>query len=169
MLKIKELRKNKKMTQSALADASGIKVRAIQSYEAGERYPSSDKIPTLSRALGVTIGELFGEQAKQEDTPEAALVEHVHQTNLVLIENMEADHRTIKTLARAKVGDLGTDIVRELVQLKDTIGEMIDNQIKNERRFMGMVEKSPSGEYITEMMGLDKKIGELEDELIALF
>lgn len=57
--KIRRLRKERGLTQSDLADRSGISFRAIQNLESGNRTPRADTIEMISQALGVPPGELL--------------------------------------------------------------------------------------------------------------
>ncbi len=57
--RIKELRKQKGMSQEFLAEESGLSSRTIQRVENGETQPAGDSIKRLSSALGVTPNELM--------------------------------------------------------------------------------------------------------------
>lgn len=58
-MKIKEFRKNKKLTQQDLADLVGVKNSAISNYEQGTRIPKRDFLFMVANALGVSIDEFF--------------------------------------------------------------------------------------------------------------
>jgi transcriptional regulator with XRE-family HTH domain len=53
--KLKELRQAKGLTQTALADASGIPVGTIRDYEQGKRDPLLSNAQRLARALGASL------------------------------------------------------------------------------------------------------------------
>lgn len=57
--KIKRLRLAAGYTQQAVADAVGVTVRTIISWEQGVRVPGGDKIARLAQALGVSADELL--------------------------------------------------------------------------------------------------------------
>lgn len=58
--KLKLARKEKKMSQSALAEAAGISLRTLQNYEMGKRYPASIEITVrLAGALGTDVPSLL--------------------------------------------------------------------------------------------------------------
>jgi len=57
--KIKRLRLEQGVTQQAVADAVGVTVRTIISWEQGARVPGGDKIARLAQALGVSADELL--------------------------------------------------------------------------------------------------------------
>lgn len=66
--KLKELRKERKLTQKQLADQVGVTVSTISSYESGSRYPSYDVLISLSRIFHVSTDYLLGlEKAKTVD------------------------------------------------------------------------------------------------------
>ncbi|PTB95649.1 XRE family transcriptional regulator [Marivirga lumbricoides] len=60
MLKVREYRENKGLTQSELADASGLSLRTIQRVEAGETVPKGHTLTVLSKLMGVEPSELIG-------------------------------------------------------------------------------------------------------------
>lgn len=57
--KLRSLRRAAKLTQTQLADSSGVAFRAIQSIEAGDNNPRVDTLESLSGALGVRLVEFF--------------------------------------------------------------------------------------------------------------
>lgn len=63
--RLRMLRKKAGLTQTELAEAAGSTMRSIQNYEAGKRYPQNIEIAKkLAAALGVTSGELLGEEGE---------------------------------------------------------------------------------------------------------
>ena len=65
---IAELRKEKGLTQSALAEQLNISNRTVSKWENGDGYPDITIIPKLAEILGVTTDELFsGERAEQNE------------------------------------------------------------------------------------------------------
>lgn len=69
--KLKLARKEKKMSQSALAQAAGISLRTLQNYEMGKRYPASIEITVrLAGALGKDVSSLLS--AGEESIVKAA-------------------------------------------------------------------------------------------------
>ena len=59
MVRIKELRKQKGMTQEALAAFTGINRVSIAKYETSKTMPSLKTAEKLAAALGVTVDELL--------------------------------------------------------------------------------------------------------------
>lgn len=60
--KIAELRKQKNMTQSELADAMGVSFQAVSNWERGNSMPDISKLAELTEILGTTIDELLGKK-----------------------------------------------------------------------------------------------------------
>lgn len=58
--RLKECRKDKKLTRTALAKITGICVRSIENYEDDINDPSLFKISCIATALGVSIDYLAG-------------------------------------------------------------------------------------------------------------
>lgn len=59
-LRLRQLRKDRKLTQQQLADLIGVKNSVISFYEVGERTPSPDVLRKLALALHVTADYLLG-------------------------------------------------------------------------------------------------------------
>jgi len=57
---IKRLRREKKLTQEALADFIGISFQAVSKWECGDAYPDITLLPVIANYFGVTIDELLG-------------------------------------------------------------------------------------------------------------
>ena len=57
---IKKLRKERGLTQKALADKCGIAQITVRQYEAGKRQPKLESIYKISSALGVRIEDITG-------------------------------------------------------------------------------------------------------------
>ena len=58
--KIKELRKQRKITQEQLANGIGISSQAVSKWENGIALPDITLAPVLARYFGITLDELFG-------------------------------------------------------------------------------------------------------------
>ena len=57
--KLQRARKKAKLTQVEVAKQAGIKERAYQRYEAGERLPNVLTAKLIAKALNSTVEELF--------------------------------------------------------------------------------------------------------------
>ena len=58
--RISRLRKERDMTQPALADLMGVSFQAVSNWERGASMPDIGKLPELAQALGVSVDELLG-------------------------------------------------------------------------------------------------------------
>ncbi|MGH0950032.1 MULTISPECIES: helix-turn-helix domain-containing protein [Bacillus] len=67
-MRIRNIRKEKKITQEELAKNLGFSGSSAISYiENGQRKLNADKIPKLAECLGVTIEEIFLNKSRQND------------------------------------------------------------------------------------------------------
>ena len=58
--RLRELRKEKQVTQSNMASFLGIKMRSYQNYEGGTRRPDYEGLVALADYFGVTTDYLLG-------------------------------------------------------------------------------------------------------------
>lgn len=65
-LRIKELRKQKAMSQEFLAEESGLSLRTIQRIENGETNPTGESLKRLSNALNLNPDELIDWSVKED-------------------------------------------------------------------------------------------------------
>ena len=59
--KIIRLRKSKRMSQEALAEAVGVSRQAVYKWECGQSYPEALKLVALKELFGVSIDDLLDE------------------------------------------------------------------------------------------------------------
>lgn len=64
-MKIKEIRKEKGMSQTDLAASVGVNQTAVSQWERGVTMPTLDKAALLAEALNCSIDELYG-RGKEE-------------------------------------------------------------------------------------------------------
>ena len=64
--KLKNLRKEKQLTQKQIADRIGLAISAVSSYESGTRYPSYDVLIRLAHIFHVSTDYLLGVTDKRE-------------------------------------------------------------------------------------------------------
>ena len=65
---IKELRKEKNMTQNDLADKMNVTDKAVSKWERNLSCPDINSIPKLAEILGVSVEKLLNAQTKQENS-----------------------------------------------------------------------------------------------------
>ena len=66
MMNLKEIRKERGLTQGELAEKIGTNQNNISRYEKNEREPNLKTLKNLSSALNCTLDELIGEPKKEE-------------------------------------------------------------------------------------------------------
>ena len=64
--RIKELRTERKKTQTQMAEMLGIKLRAYQYYESGEHYPEVPNLMKLADYIDVTRDYLLGRSEERK-------------------------------------------------------------------------------------------------------
>ena len=57
--RLKQIRKQKKITQEGLAEVVGVSTSTIQRWEYADDAPAFDRIEVLARALNVRVRDLF--------------------------------------------------------------------------------------------------------------
>lgn len=58
-MRLAEIRKERGMRQTDLADRMGVAKTTVSSWETGHRTPGGNDLLALARTLGVTVEELF--------------------------------------------------------------------------------------------------------------
>jgi transcriptional regulator with XRE-family HTH domain len=61
--RVADLRRSQNITQVEMAATLGVSQQTINSYEVGRRRIPVSALPTLARSLGVSLEELFGDDA----------------------------------------------------------------------------------------------------------
>ena len=56
---VQELRRQRLLTQRELAEAVGVRLQTVQTWEAGTRYPRPAQLRKLCEVLGVTPADLL--------------------------------------------------------------------------------------------------------------
>jgi XRE family transcriptional regulator, fatty acid utilization regulator len=83
-LKLKQLRIDKQLSLSELAQATGLSISYINEIEKGKKYPKSDKIMALSQALGVEYDALVSIKLSKKLEPISELLQSNILTELPL-------------------------------------------------------------------------------------
>lgn len=73
MNRLKELRKEKKLTQGELAKKIGVHYRTLQNWENNKAEIKSDKAQLLADELGVSVGYLLGYSNDKKDPMQTSL------------------------------------------------------------------------------------------------
>ena len=90
--RLRQLRKDRKLTQQQLADLIDVKNSVISFYEVGERIPSPDVLRKLALALHVTSDYLLGiERTATLDA--SGLDEQDRLVVQMVVERLRAKHK----------------------------------------------------------------------------
>ena len=90
--RLRQLRKDRKLTQQQLAELIGVKNSVISFYEVGERIPSPDVLRKLALALHVTSDYLLGiERTATLDA--SGLDEQDRLVVQMVVERLRAKHK----------------------------------------------------------------------------
>lgn len=95
---IMEARKEKGMTQKALAEKLGISDRTVSKWERGAGFPDVSILPDLAEALGLSINELIGGERREPQTEQTELVRSV-----VVIQKRQLGKKIFRTRLTAAV------------------------------------------------------------------
>ena len=112
MLKIKEIRESKNITQDELVSLTGIPKRSFVNYENGVTDIPFSKLQNIATALNVSISELAGETKSEKNTikkndgkndgenDEKPKVKKTpsNEDNLYIIENLPTNRRTTDSI-----------------------------------------------------------------------
>lgn len=63
--RVKDYRKNKKISQEQLANMMGITRQSVSKWELGQAYPDTEKLIELSKLIGITVDELLKSSDKE--------------------------------------------------------------------------------------------------------
>ena len=102
---IARLRRERGMTQEALAEVIGVSPQTISKWENNTTYPDIALLPVLADVFGVTIDVLYGREMQQSLLPENAIdnvIEHARRTFVGVCYNPELDGKFEDQLAQYK-------------------------------------------------------------------
>ena len=88
--KIRELRKERKLSQEELAEQVGVSRQAVSKWESDAAIPEIDKLIALSRLYGVSVGWLLG-----VEEPENSAAEVLSETQLKMVEEIANRYRKV--------------------------------------------------------------------------
>lgn len=141
---LKELRKEKKLTQTELASKLNISQKSYSNWESGKAEPTLDNIIKLANILDTTTDELLGRQVDFGDK--------------VIFNITNYDLSNIKNFSEQELYDLKSTIVLELLD------DSIDTQtVKNKLTTKNKLDKDQ--EFILDTILTEAKI--FADEVLA--
>lgn len=114
MLKIKEIREQKKITQDEIAKGTGIPKRTYITYEQGTSDIPYTKLQKIALFLNTSISEIVGEISNNSNIVDSFNIKNKGNGN-----NFFADNRVMD--AERKVEQLQTEIIhiKKELELKD--------------------------------------------------
>lgn len=133
VLRLRELRRLRGMSQSEVARKSGLGIKTISSFETGHRIGSM-KLSQLERLLhvyGVSKGEFFGEELELMLSPWSDQAEQAQKERLFSeLESLptEARHKLlpkIHTMLRTAAQIYETDLNDHLLRVRDDDWQMM--------------------------------------------
>ncbi|KFN88276.1 hypothetical protein H702_04630 [Streptococcus equinus JB1] len=134
MNRLKELRKEKKLTQKELAEETDIPYRTLQRWENGETDIKSDKARHLAKYFDVSAGYLLGFSDDRKDPLQTSLeLSRKDETNeYVDLQDMV----TLMDIALLKSVDTRDKILSNLKEYYDYYGERLkENDDVDENKF----------------------------------
>ena len=121
---ISELRKEKNMTQTELAELIGVTDRAVSKWENGRGLPDISLIRPLCEALSVSANELLcGERIEKEEIEKKS-----EETIINTLEYSKKSVLNIKRIAAASIGCIFFLFISVAVCFSLDISRMIDNR-----------------------------------------
>lgn len=97
-------RKEKGLTQAALAEQLGVSDRAVSKWETGRALPDADNMLELSGILGVTVDELL----KGEKTDEGGFDQMAETINKINTKQQDAENNKSMLQLEVVIGVIGT-------------------------------------------------------------
>ncbi|MFA6597203.1 MAG: helix-turn-helix domain-containing protein [Ignavibacteriaceae bacterium] len=125
-LKIKQLRIEKNLSLTHLAEKSGLSISYLNEIESGKKYPKSDKIAVIAKTLDVSYDKLVSLKLSKQLAPIGELFE----SNL--LEQLPLDHYGIDI---QKFVSLMSNASLQLSALVSTILEMAKSSEMSENNF----------------------------------
>ena len=122
MNRLKELRKEKKLTQQELADTFQVSKRTVQYWENGESQIKPDKVQALADYFEVSVGYLHGYGYKKRETKSVEKLESVYVEFLKNINTIsDIDLEDLKAFSNRMYEMAICEKTRRLYEEKDEI------------------------------------------------
>ncbi|MBQ7114670.1 MAG: helix-turn-helix transcriptional regulator [Clostridia bacterium] len=86
--RIAELRKQKGLSQEALGEALGVTRQSISKWESDSALPEIEKLVSMSRIFGVSVGALLGVEENAPDTADAGAKDELTPAQLKMVEEI---------------------------------------------------------------------------------
>lgn len=128
-----ELRTQKKLTQKELGRILGVSNKAVSKWETGEAKPRVDTIHKLSQLLGVSVGELMGEESEVAQTVSSEQLQGYESYFTDEAKKLETSFKIVKILIIIiTAGLLAGGCIEEIISTaKGIAGDFISIAVDN--------------------------------------
>lgn len=79
---IKEMRKERNLSQEMLAERLGVTFQAVSRWERGESYPDIGLLPAIAHFFGVTVDEILGVSDLDETNEIAEIIREIRECDM---------------------------------------------------------------------------------------
>lgn len=86
---LKALRKEKQLTQEALADVLGVSYQSVSRWELGICYPDIELLPTIANYFGVTIDQLLSNDAVSREADQKRFYDKLNSLPFGSLEQLQ--------------------------------------------------------------------------------
>lgn len=132
--KLRELRKQKHMTQQILGDRLGVTKAMISAYEQGMRYPSFDVLIGISNIFGVTTDYLLG-RSDEKTVSLGGLSDSQEEIIMQMIsEFRESNEHMTRRRSRTDSPRKYSSVDRETKSVLSAMKELTDEEIKHNNK-----------------------------------
>lgn len=107
---VKRFRKERELTQEALADFLGISFHAVSKWERGESYPDIEMLPEIAGYFGVSVDDLLGVNRAESEGEILRIIEEY--------DNLTDSEKKHKIIVKA-IEKYPTDFRLQLRQMSD--------------------------------------------------
>lgn len=125
-IRIRDLRRERELTQEELAEALGISRQSINAMEAGRALPSLPVALQIASFFAVPLHQLIAEQRRQE---EAAFTESMPAVNVA---ESEAEFQVMLALPGFTKDDISLDIGADFLTVRGQVQSEPDNLVHRE-------------------------------------
>lgn len=178
---LKRLRKERELTQEALADFIGVSYQAVSKWERGENLPDITLLPVIAQFFGTSIDGLLGVDLNEREKEILAVIDKFDNgkykgTDGALSFMSEArqkfpsDFRILVRYLHALIADLSTDHLQEIESVFDRIQNYCaDDRIRIYAKnlmihyYKTLTRKANSGKTMQDVYALVETMPDLRD------
>ncbi|MGY6649113.1 XRE family transcriptional regulator [Wenyingzhuangia sp. IMCC45574] len=171
MLKIKELRERKNLTQNEISEQTGINKRTFINYEQGNTDIPFNKLQKIATVLKVNILELIGEEVPDTNNNKIPFYENV-ETIGGTQESTYNDHsQAITSALTVDAGDWFKDATAAIRHYGDSMSEYISGCVLVIKKINNINEIIWGRNYVVETRErrITKRVAEFDPEHIICY